>query len=150
MNTTSKNAVFAVSYFLLATLLTGIFLTDKFWLYSNTGAMIASGSIAAAKWLIQIGAALILLNHEKWEFIKRIARVSFIGSCILFCYNLMGFLPLPLSGFSQFVAAIGLAVMVMIFLYYKAVKKTGLTLEWFWGWLICLIIAIILQLTCIF
>lgn len=150
MNTTSKNSVLAIAYFLLATLLTGLFIANKFWLYNSTGAMLASGCIAAGKWMVQIVTALILLNHRKWEFIKRMAWVSLIGSGTLFSYNLMGFLHLPISGFSQFVIAIVLAVVVMIFLYYQAVKKTELQLEWFWGWIICLLVAITLQLTVIF
>lgn len=150
MNTTSKNAVLAILYFLLATLLTGLFLVNKFWLYSSIAAMIASGCIAAGKWLIQIGTALILLEDKKWEFIKRIAWVSLVGSCILFSYNLMGLMHSTLSGFSQFVLAIAFSAVVMLFLYYKAVKKTELQAEWFWGWILCLVIAIILQLTVIF
>ncbi len=127
------DGLLAVVYFLLSALLTGLFIVPKFWLYSNMGAMIASGSIAAAKWLLQIGAALILLNSKKWEFIKRMGGVCLVGSCILFSYNLMDLLALPLSGFSQFILAIALAILAMIILYYRAVKKTGLSVKWFSG-----------------
>jgi hypothetical protein len=38
----------------------------------------------------------------------------------------------------------------MIALYYQAVKKTGLSLKWWAGWLVCLAVAITLQLTVVF
>jgi len=68
----------------------------------------------------------------------------------LFTYNLMYYLPLPSSGISQFIIALGITVTTMIFFYYRAVKVTGLPLKWFFGWLICLAIAIILQITIVF
>lgn len=140
----------AALYFLLSVILTGIFINQKFWLYSSVDAMIISGSIAGIKWLIQIVAALVFLHKKKWEFIMRIGFVCFAGSLTLFVYYLFSFLPLSIDGFSQFVLAIALAVLVMIFLYYKVVKRTGLSVKWFWGWMLCLAIAIFLQVTVIF
>lgn len=109
--------------------------------------MILSGTIAGAKWLLQIIAAFIFLKEKKWEFIGRIAFVCFIGSCVLFTYNIMNYLPLSLGGFSQFLFAISLSVITMIFLYYRAVRKTAISMMWFWGWIVSLAIAILLQVT---
>ncbi|MNK43396.1 hypothetical protein D3C87_620990 [compost metagenome] len=140
----------AALYFLFSVVLTGIFINQKFWLYSSVNAMIISGSIAGTKWLIQIIAALVFLKDKKWDFIHRIGFVCFMGSVVLFVYYVFNFLPFPFGGFSQFVLAIALAVLVMIFGYYQAVKKTGLSAKWFWAWMLCLAIAIFLQVTVVF
>lgn len=146
---TNKTIGLAIVYFLLSTILTWYFISTKFWFYSSSTEMMLSGAIAGGKWLAQITAALFLLKDKKWVFIQRIAAVCFIGSCILFTYNLMGFLPLPLGGFSQFVISIILSIVVMIILYFNAVKKTKISIKWFWGWIFCLLIAILLQTTVI-
>lgn len=140
----------AILYFLLSAVLTGIFICNKFWLYSSVNAMILSGCIAGAKWFIQIVAALAWLHEKKWEFIKRIGFVCFIGSIVLFSYNIMFCLPLPLGGFSQFILSIVLSVLVMIGMYYRAVRKTGLPLKWFLLWLGCLAVAVFLQVKVVF
>jgi multisubunit Na+/H+ antiporter MnhB subunit len=145
-----SNIIKATLYFFLSVILTSVFISQKFWLYSSLNAMILSGSIAGIKWLIQIIAALLFLNKRKWEFIRRIGFVCFIGSVVLFVYDIFNFLSLPIGGFSQFVLAVALAVLILIFGYYQAVKKTGLSLKWFWGWILCLSIAIFLQLTFVF
>lgn len=150
MKEQNKNIIKAALYFFLSVILTGVFINQKFWLYSSVNAMVISGSIAGTKWLIQIIAALIFLKDKKWEFVRRIGRVCFIGSVVLFVYYVFNFLPLSIGGFSQFVLAIALAVLVMIFTYYQAVKKTGLSAKWFWAWMFCLAIAIFLQVTVVF
>ncbi|MEO7045621.1 MAG: hypothetical protein ABI091_09975 [Ferruginibacter sp.] len=150
MTAQNKNILLSFVYFLLATVVTGIFIANKFWLYSSVNAMILSGCVAGVKWLIQIVAAFVLLKELKWVFIRRIAFVCFIGSVILFVYYIFNFLPLPLGGFSQFILSIGLSVLVMIAMYYRAVKKTGLSIAWFLGWILCLIIAITLQVFVVF
>lgn len=147
----NKKTIFlAIVYFLLSAALAGIFIANKFWLYNNINAMIFSGTIAGGKWLLQIIAAYIFLKEKKWEFIKRIGFVCFIGSLILFVYYIFNFFPLPIDGFSQFIVSIGLSVLAMIMMYYRTVKKTGLSIKWFWGWMICLVIAISLQLNIVF
>lgn len=145
-----KNITWAVVYFILATVLTGIFIANKFWFYNSVNQMILSGTIAGAKWLIQIIAALIFLKEKKWEFIKRIGFVCFIGSCLLFLYNILWYLPLPFGGFSLFVLSILLSVLVMIMMYYRAVQKTRLPLKWFLLWLVCLSVAVFLQVKVVF
>lgn len=137
-------------YFLLSVVLTGIFIANKFWFYDSVNQMILSGTIAGGKWAIQIVAALIFLKEKKWEFIKRIGFVCFIGSCLLFLYNILFYLPLPLSGFSLFILSIMISVLVMIVMYYRAVQKTGLPLKWFLLWFVCLAIAVFLQVKVVF
>ena len=140
----------AALWFALSTLLTGIFIANKFWLYSSVDAMMLSGSIAGAKWLVQVMAALIFLKEKKAAFLRRIGFVCFTGSVLLFVYYLFNFLSLPVSGFTQFVGSIALSVAVMIAMYYKAVLATGLSLKWFLLWLACLAVAITLQATIVF
>lgn len=57
---------------------------------------------------------------------------------------------LPISNANQFLLALGLCVAVMLFLYFKAVIKTRISLKWYFGWVLCLIFAITLQLTVVF
>lgn len=144
----NKNFILSFVYFLLATILSGIFIANNAWLYPSEAAMILSGSIAGAKWGIQIVAALILLREKQWFFIKRLGFVCFIGSAILFVYYIFNLL--PLGRFSPFVLSIGLSVLTMIVMYYQAVKKTGLSIAWFLGWILCLVIAILLQVFVVF
>jgi len=146
----NNNIIRAIGYFLLSAVLTGIFIANKFWLYSSVNAMMLSGAIAGCKWLMQIIAALIFLKQKKWEFIRRIGFVCFIGSCVLFIYNILFYLPLPMGGFSLFVVSIGLSVLVMIAMYYNAVRKTGLSLKWYLLWLACLAVAVFLQIKVVF
>lgn len=86
MTPQNKDAAFAVLYFLLATVISAMFIASNYWLYRNDNAMILSGNIAGAKWLIQIVAALFLLKELKWIFIRRIGFVCFIGSVVLLVY----------------------------------------------------------------
>lgn len=146
----NKNITLAIVYFVLSIVLTGIFIATKFWFYDSVNQMILSGSIAGAKWLIQIVAALVFLKQKKWEFIKNIGLVCFVGSCVLFLYNILFYLPLPLGGFSLFILSIGLSVLTMIAMYYKAVQKSKVPAKWFLGWLLCLAIAIFLQIKVVF
>ncbi|TZF86316.1 hypothetical protein FW774_04515 (plasmid) [Pedobacter sp. BS3] len=140
----SKHIALSSIYFLLSALLTGLFIASKSWLYPSVGIMILVGSIAGVKWGIQVVAALTFLGKNKWLFIRHIGFACLIGSCLLFSYNLMSFL--PFSRFIQSIAAIYLSLIVTIILYYRAVRNTGIGIQWFWGWLACLIIAIMLQI----
>lgn len=112
--------------------------------------MILSGCIAATKWIVQIVLAIVSLREKKWLFISRIATVCLTGSIALFVYYLPAIIPVPVSGFTLFSSSIALSVVIMIWLYYKAVVKTNLSLKWFGMWLACLAIAITLQLTVVF
>lgn len=143
---TGRSIALALIYFLFGTILTVWFIARKFWLYDSVELMVLSGSIAGAKWLIQIVAALILLREQRWPFIKKIGFVCLIGSAALLIYYF-----LPISwGFSTLVISVACSVLIMIFLYYRAVKQSALPMLWFWSWIVCLLIAITLQLTVVF
>jgi hypothetical protein len=148
MQNTEKDISLTFLYLLLSILITGWFIDQKHSLYENPEQMLLSGSIAGAKWGVQILAALIFLGKKKFEFIRRISFVCFIGSIVLLSYYLMAYL--PISNANQFLFALGLSVAVMLFLYFKAVIKSRLNLKWYLGWVICLCIAITLQLTVVF
>lgn len=141
-----KSIALAALYFLFGTILTVYFIARKYWSYDSLDSMVLSGSIAGAKWLIQIVAALILLRGQRWTFIKNIGLVCLIGSAALFVYY---FFPVSWGANSLYIA-VAFSVLIMIFLYYRAVKQSAVSVYWFWGWTICLIIAISLQLTVVF
>lgn len=142
----SRSIALAAVYFLFATILTFYFIAKKFWLYDSIALMTLSGGIAGAKWAVQIVAALILLKEERWLFIKRIGLVALLGSVALIIYYVI-----PYSwGFATLVISVAFSVLVMIGLYYRAVKKSGISIAWFWGWIACLTVAILLQLTVVF
>jgi hypothetical protein len=143
---TGRSIALATLYFLFATIITTWFIARKFWLYDSVELMILSGSIAGAKWAIQLSAALILLRTQRWSFIKNIGFVCLTGSAALLIYYF-----LPVSwGFSTLVISVAFSVLIMIFLYYRAVKQSALSIYWFWSWIVCLLIAITLQLTVVF
>lgn len=143
---TGRSIALANLYFLFAFILTSWFIARKFWLYEDVNLMVLSGSIAGAKWAMQLIAALILLKEQRWIFIKRIGLVALIGSAALMIYYVLP----DRWEFNTLVISVALSVVIMIGLYYKAVKQTGLSLAWFWSWMVCLAIAILLQLTVVF
>lgn len=145
-----KNIAIAFLWFALSTLLTGIFIFKQTMLYSSTQAMVLSGSIAGGKWLIQIVAAFILLKEKAGIFIRRIGFVCMTGSALLFVYYIFNLFFMQAGGLTPFVMSIALSVLLMICMYYNAVKQTGLSLKWWLLWLACLAIAIALQATIVF
>ncbi len=142
-----KNIPITIIYFLLSTIITWWFIQEGKFLYISPDKMLLSCTIAGAKWGIQIIAALLYLKDKKWEFIKRIAFVCFVGSCILLPYCLFGFIQ---TLDKSFLFSLIAAVLVMIALYYKSVLQLQVSTKWFWGWVGCLAIAISLQLFVVF
>lgn len=143
---TDRAIALAILYFLFGTILTTWFIARKAWLYDSVELMILSGSIAGAKWLIQLSAALILLRKERWIFIKNIGFVCLIGSAALLIYY---FLPVR-WGFNTLIISVAFSIIIMLFLYYRAVRQSALSIYWFVSWVVCLLIAVILQLTVVF
>ena len=142
-----NNKTLAVTYFLLSTIITWWFIKQAELLYFSKATMFLSCNIAGAKWAIQILAGWFFLQEQKWIFIRKIGFTCFIGSCIL--------LPCCLFYTTQlvdkfFLWSIVAAVFTMIPLYYYSVKKTGISIKWFWGWMSCLVIAVSLQLFVVF
>lgn len=143
----TKNILLAVFYFVTSTFITWWFIDEGKLLYLSQSAMILSCAIAGGKWGIQIAAALFFLNEKKWEFIRQIGFVCFVGSCILIPYCVFVFVK---QLYVSFAFSLIFSVLAMMIMYYKAVVKTKVSLKWFWGWLLCLAIAISLQLLVIF
>lgn len=142
------NILKASIYFFLSTVITTWFIAAS-PLYIGEHQMILSCSIAGAKWAIQIGAALIFLDAVKWEFIRRIGMVCLTGSCVLLPYCILS-LPEQNLNATLFIGSLVVAVLVMIYLYYRTVIRMNLKLKWWLGWLFCLAIAVSLQLTIVF
>jgi len=147
MNPT-KNIYLAVIYFFLSTAITWWFVAVC-PLYTSLQQQLLSTGIAGAKWSIQIIAAYFLLTGKKWLFIKNIGSTCLIGSVILLPYAIMASSGSNNSG-DFFVGSLLVAVAVMISSYFINVKRSAVSVKWFWGWIICLAIAISLQLTVVF
>lgn len=144
----NKTIYTAIVYFFLSTVITWWFV-DVCPLYTGMQQKILSTGIAGAKWGLQIGAAYFFLQNKKWVFIKNIGATCLVGSVILLPYAVLA----SFSNYNSatfFVVSLLTAVAVMIVLYFLNVKKTGLAIKWFWGWILCLAIAITLQLTVVF
>ncbi|MBC7486288.1 MAG: hypothetical protein H7282_06020 [Cytophagaceae bacterium] len=145
---TTNNLSLIFLYFTLSTLLTGWFIAVS-PLYISTEQMLWSCGIAGGKWTIQLIAGFLLLKEKKWDFIRNIGWVCLIGSILLVPYCLSASFHLE-AGTPFFIASLIIAVIAMIFFYYQAVKKTGITLFWWMTWLLCLAVAVSLQLTIVF
>jgi hypothetical protein len=143
-----KNIYFAILYFGLSAVITWLFV-DACPLYTSVQQKLLSTGIAGAKWGLQIAAAFLFLGTRKWEFIKNIGAVCMAGSIVLLPYTISSFFSKE-SGSMFFIHSILLAVFLMIGLYFLNILRSGLPLKWFGGWLVCLGIAITLQLTVVF
>lgn len=144
----SGKIILALLYFFLSTVITWWFV-DVCPLYSGLQQKLLSTGIAGAKWGLQIIAAYFLLTEKKWDFLKNMGATCLAGSVILLPYAFTA----TFSSFNEprfFIASLIIAVGLMIVLYFLNVQKTGLPKKWFWGWIICLAIAITLQLTVVF
>ncbi len=137
----------ALCYFIASTIITWFFIEQGRILYFSQTQMLLSCAIAGTKWGIQILAALIFLKTEKWIFIQKIGFTCFIGSCILLPYC---FFECIRTIEKSFLISLIAAVLVMIFMYFKVITSLKLSKNWFWGWIYCLTIAIILQMVVVF
>jgi hypothetical protein len=138
----------AAFYFFFSTLITWWFIAES-PLYTSVEQRLLSCGIAGAKWAIQIGAALLLLGAHKWTFIKNIGRACLIGSLILLPYAALSQF-WGINGQSFFLGSLVLSVATMIVLYAIGTKHAGVKMGWWLFWLLCLAIAITLQLTVVF
>lgn len=145
--TQSNNIFYSAVYFLSATLITAWFIAVA-PMYISEGQMVLSGSIAGGKWAVQIIAAFIWLPIIKWEFLRRIGHTCFIGSALLLPYCVGAAFSFNSPNF--FIGSLVVAVVAMVVLYYQSVRSCRITIRWWWGWLVCLAIAITLQLTVVF
>jgi len=144
----SKTISLAIIYFLLSAIITWWFV-DVCPLYSSLQQKLLSTGIAGAKWSVQIAAAYFFLQDKKWDFIKNIGSTCLLGSVILLPYAVTAsFINYNSAAF--FLLSLLIAVAAMIISYFLNVKNTAVSLKWFWGWIVCLAIAITLQLTIVF
>lgn len=144
----SKNIYRAILYFFLSTGITWWFV-DASPLYTNLQQKLLSTGIAGAKWGLQIAAAYFFLAGKKWEFIKNIGATCLAGSTVLLPYAIAATVSDNNSSIF-FINSLLLAVVLMIGLYFLHIRRSALPLKWFGGWIICLGIAITLQLTIVF
>lgn len=135
-------------YFVASTLITWWFI-EASPLYTSLQQKLLSCGIAGAKWSIQIIAAWFLLKEKKWLFLKNIGLTCFIGSIILLPYAVLSNAS-GINGQNFFLGSLLLAVAVMILMYAISVRSTGVKIYWWLGWLVCLAIAVTLQLTVVF
>lgn len=141
------NFLLAGLYFILSAIITWWFIYQGRLLYFSPEKMILSCAIAGTKWGIQIVMAILFLHEAKWIFIKRIGLTCFVGSCLLIPYSLADFIQaIP----NSFLMSLIIAVVAMVGMYYRSVKNTQLSSLWFWGWIVCLAIAISLQVFVVF
>lgn len=144
----SKKIYLAFLYFFFSTVITWWFV-DACPLYSALQQKLLSTGIAGAKWGLQIVSAYFFLAEKKWDFLKNMGATCLAGSLILLPYAFAATFT-SLNDPLFFMASLIVAVGLMIVLYFLTVQKAGLHKKWFWGWIICLAIAIILQLTVVF
>jgi len=142
-----KNIFLAIFYFLISTVITWYFIEQGKLLYFSQTQMLLSCTFAGAKWEIQILAALLFLKSEKWFFIQKIGLVCLVGSCILLPYC---FFESIRNIEKSFLWSLIIAVLIMIFMYFRVVTALQLPKKWFWAWVSCLAIAISLQIIVVF
>ncbi len=144
----NKNISRAILYFFLSTLITWWFV-NACPLYTNLQQKLLSTGIAGAKWGLQIAAAFFFLGNKKWEFTRNLGATCLAGSTVLLPYAIAASVSDNNSSLF-FINSLLLAVVLMIGLYFLHIRRSALPLRWFGGWILCLGIAITLQLTVVF
>jgi hypothetical protein len=144
----NKDLRLAILYFTASTVITWWFVMLS-PLYKSTEQMLLSTSIAGGKWAIQLGLGLLFLKEKRYTFWKEIGYVCLMGSLLLFPYVLSASMNLN-DATEFFIVSLLVAVTAMIYLYFKAVRATRVGLTWWFFWLLCLAVAISLQLTVVF
>ena len=132
-------------YFGLALILTTLFVLAC-PLYISQEQLLLSVSIAGGKWVVQIFLAIALLRKRRSSFIHGMGRVCLLGSIILIPYILSAWLEISDDQWFFFGSLI-LAILVMVFRYHTEVTRLHLSLAWWYFWLLCLTVAVGLQLT---
>lgn len=111
--------------------------------------MLLSTSIAGGKWAIQLGLGFLFLKEKRYKFLREIGYVCLIGSLLLLPYVLSASMNLA-NATEFFIGSLMVAVLVMIYLYFKAIRSMQISILWWLFWLLCLSIAISLQITVVF
>lgn len=118
-------------------------------LYISQEQLILSLSIAGGKWVLQIFLAIFLLHKRRASFIHGMGRVCLLGSMMLIPYTISAWLELSDDQWFFFGSLI-MAILIMVFRYYSEVMRLHLSLSWWYFWLLCLTIAVGVQLTVVF
>ena len=143
-----KDLVVGFFYFIFSFLITSWFILES-PLYISSHQMILSASIAGGKWLLQILLALFIKKKKSYSFIREIGFVCLVGSIALLPYSFSS-----VWGFNDhvtfFIVSLVVAVLLMIPFYYRAIKRIGYELRWWFYWLCSLALAITLQITWVF
>ena len=150
MTTTKRfpDWLIAAQAFLFSSLITWWFIRESM-LYTGLSQQILSCSIAGAKWMVHIIAALILLPVRGFYFIRQIANTCLTGSVLLLPFCIAGWC-FDVHNNLFFLSSLIVAVAVMIVVYAIGVKKAGLRIRWWLAWLCTLTLAILSQLYFVF
>ena len=135
-------------YFLLSSVLTWLFVVYS-PLYISQEQMFLSTFVAGGKWAIQIILGVLFLKEKALPFLRKIGFVCLIGSLILVPFIISAAVKWSDSS-TFFFGSLVIAVLAMIYSYFRAVKSVEVEITWWYFWLICLSIAITLQLTVVF
>jgi len=148
MPANTRNAITAIINFAASVMITAWFIEQKFGYVVTPEAILLSNVVACSKWVVMVIAAIILLETNKWVFVRRMSFASLAGSCAMF--SVYAFRYLPVSSWQQFTYAMAFALLVMTIFFFKAVVNTRLSLKWFAAWLVCLVISMVLQVKVVF
>lgn len=143
-----KDLVLFLFYFAASVLLTWYFVV-LCPLYVSNEQMLLSTAIAGGKWALQILLEMLFLKEKSGAFMRGIGFVCLLGSCVLIPYIISAYFVWSNSPYFFFGSLIA-CVLMMIFGYYRTVRKQQLALKWWLFWLISLACAISLQLTIVF
>lgn len=143
-----NNIFFSAVYFALSAAITAWFIAAA-PMYISQRQILLSGTIAGGKWAVQIIAALLLLKGRKWKFIRYIGFTCFIGSALLLPYAISGWF-FNINAPLFFIGSLLVAVLAMVVLYFNSVITSRISLSWWTSWLVCLAVAITLQLAVVF
>lgn len=135
-------------YFSVALILTFLFVLFC-PLYISPEQMKLSLLIAGGKWVLLCLAAIIALGKRRNAFLHSLGRVCVLGSLMLVPYLFLSWLEIYNST-SFFFGSLIVAISVMIFRFYTEVSRLNLSMYWWYGWLLCLSVAVFLQMTTVF
>jgi hypothetical protein len=138
-----RQGAFIIGAFTLSILITGLFIR-AYDGYVSPESMLLSGSVASAKWAIQMFAGLCLLGEKRWLYSRELATACLIGSLTLLPFALFSGGPTFFFGSLLFcILTMGLVI---------CLRLSCIGLSWYWKalWFILLACAVSLQLTVVF
>lgn len=140
---TVRQIAIIIGAFALSILITGLFIR-AYGGYVSLESMLLSGSIASAKWAIQMIAGLCLLDEKRWLYIRELAAACLIGSLTLLPYAFFS------GGPTFFFGSLLFCILTMGLVICLRLSRIGLSWHWQVLWFILLACAVSLQLTVVF